>query len=81
MVGQRQHCYSYIGKALDEVFMTSLCPQCKKMDDKRENGELTRLELFLEWYIKHEPNCLVNYDVRWPTSATHKYILKYTNIF
>ena len=49
------------GKVLDVIFMTKLCPHCKQMDDKRARGKLTRLE-FLEWYIKHEPGCLLNHD-------------------
>ena len=49
------------GKVLDVIFMTKSCPHCKQMDDKRARGELTRLE-FLDWYIKHEPGCLLNHD-------------------
>lgn len=49
------------GKVLDVVFMTSSCPHCKMMGDKRTGGELTRLE-FLDWYIKHEPDCQLNHD-------------------
>jgi hypothetical protein len=48
-------------KIIDVVFMTSSCPHCKQMEDKRTRGETSRLE-FLEWYIKHEPNCQLNHD-------------------
>jgi thiol-disulfide isomerase/thioredoxin len=49
------------GKVIDVVFMTSSCPHCKQMEDKRTRGETSIIE-FLEWYIKHEPNCQLNHD-------------------
>jgi hypothetical protein len=49
------------GKVVDAVFMTSLCPSCKTVEYKHALGEMSNLE-YLDWYIKHEPDCEKNHD-------------------
>lgn len=49
------------GKVLDVRFKTNSCPQCTEMENKRKGDEVTRME-FLEWYLKHEPNCYINHE-------------------
>ena len=35
--------------------------KCKKMEEKKTDGGLSRLE-YLSWFLKHEPNCYLNHD-------------------
>ena len=49
------------GKVLDAVFMSKECPDCTLMEDKRSKGGFSHIE-FLEWYLKHEPNCRLNHE-------------------
>ena len=49
------------GRVLDVVYMTRSCSQCKKMEEKRASGQLSKIE-FLEWYIGHEENCYLNHE-------------------
>ncbi|KAK3703836.1 hypothetical protein QZH41_012449, partial [Actinostola sp. cb2023] len=49
------------GKVLDVVHMNSLCPECKKMDQRRSEGEITRLE-YLKWFTAHDPKCYLNHE-------------------
>ena len=49
------------GKVVDVVHMSSSCAECKKMEKKKTDGELSRLE-YLSWFTKHEPNCYLNHD-------------------
>ena len=48
-------------KVIDVVFMTSSCPGCKAMEDKHAQDEISKLD-YLDWYIKHEPDCEKNHD-------------------
>ena len=49
------------GKVVDAVHMSSSCTECKKMEKKRSDGDLSRLE-YLAWFHSHEPNCFVNHE-------------------
>ena len=49
------------GKVLDVIYLSRECKHCKEMEQKRETGELSRLD-YLSWYITHESNCLLNHE-------------------
>jgi hypothetical protein len=49
------------GRVLDVVYMTRSCSHCKKMEEKRASGQLSKIEFF-EWYIGHEENCYLNHE-------------------
>ena len=48
------------GKIIDVIQKTSSCSQCKIKQNKRDEGTISSLEI-MEWYIEHEPTCLVNH--------------------
>ena len=54
-------CFEETGKVLDVVFKNLGCTLCKKKKQKKASGEISMLE-YLEWYLKHEPDCLLNHD-------------------
>ena len=54
-------CFEETGKVLDVILKLTKCDTCKKMKEKSSNGEISQLE-YLEWYVKHEPTCMVNHD-------------------
>ena len=49
------------GRVPHVVHLTSSCPQCTKMGEKQASGEISKIA-FLEWYIGHEKNCLLNHE-------------------
>ena len=49
------------GKVVDVVHMSSSCRECKKMEKKRSDGDVSWLE-YLAWFNEHEPNCFVNHE-------------------
>ena len=49
------------GKVLNVIHMNSLCPECKKMDQKRSEGQVNRLE-YLTWFTNHESKCYLNHE-------------------
>lgn len=49
------------GKVLDVVFLTNSCSVCTKQENRRNLGEISRME-FLSWYLRHESNCYLNHD-------------------
>ena len=48
------------GKFVNVVHKTLSCPQCKKMQTKRANNELSGLD-YMSWRVEHELNCMMNY--------------------
>lgn len=49
------------GKVLDITVKFNSCTVCTRMNMKREKGEMSQLE-YLEWYLKHDDDCELNYD-------------------
>lgn len=47
-------------KVIDVVHTSSSCNEGKKMEKKRSDGDLSRLE-HLAWLNNHEPNCFMNH--------------------
>ena len=47
--------------SVDTGKVSSSCTECKKMQKKRDNKEMTRLE-YLTWFTKHEPDCYINHE-------------------
>ena len=64
------------GKIIDVIHKTSSCSECKTKQNKRDEGTISSLE-FMEWYIEHEPTCLVNHtgspQVNWLLTVTPTY--------
>ena len=54
-------CFEQTGKVLDVIFKNLDCTLCNKKKRQKSAGEINMLE-YLEWYLKHEPNCLMNHD-------------------
>ena len=48
------------GKVIDVVQKTSFCRECKVKQEARDNKEISSIE-YLEWFVKHEENCLLNH--------------------
>ena len=63
------------GKVLDVVHMNSLCPECKKMEQKRSKGQVNRLE-YLTWFTSHEPKCYLNHEGS--SAVSFKYFLVFS---
>jgi len=49
------------GKVVDVVYLSCLCSERSKMEEKRNNGKISRRE-FLEWYLCHDNSCFQNHD-------------------
>jgi len=49
------------GKVVDVVYLSRLCSERSKMEEKRNNGKISRRE-FLEWYLCHDNSCFQNHD-------------------
>ena len=49
------------GKVVDVVYLSGSCNQCTEMENKRQTGQITRLQ-FLGWYLQHDDNCYMNHD-------------------
>lgn len=49
-----------IGKVLDVVYLSSICVECMKMEEKKV-GSMSRLDWY-RWFEKYEFNCFLNYD-------------------
>ena len=66
------------GKVVDVVHMSSSCTECKKMDQRKMEGEVSRLE-YLSWFTKHEPSCYLNHE---GSSAVSKFefLIPYSNL-
>ena len=66
------------GKVVDVVHMSSSCPECNKMEQRKKEGEVSRLE-YLSWFTKHEPNCYLNNE---GSSAVSKFVflVPYSNL-
>ena len=66
------------GKVVDVVHMSSSCTECKKMDKRKMEGEVSRLE-YLSWFTKHEPSCYLNHE---GSSAVSKFefLVPYSNL-
>ena len=47
-------------KIIDVVHKTLSCPHCKKVQTKRANNELSRLD-YKSWKVEHELNCMMNH--------------------
>ena len=48
------------GKIIDIVQKSSSCSQCSLKQTARDEGKITSIE-YLEWFLNHEPNCLLNH--------------------
>ena len=49
------------GKVVDVVHMSSSCSECKKMEKRRSEEDLSRLE-YLAWLNSHDSNCFLNHE-------------------
>ena len=49
------------GKVVDVVHMSSSCTECKRMQKKKAEENLSQQE-YLAWFNRHEPNCYVNHE-------------------
>ena len=49
------------GKVVDVVHMSSSCSECTKMEKRRTEGGLSRLE-YLAWLNSHDSNCFLNHE-------------------
>ncbi|KAL9977233.1 hypothetical protein ACROYT_G014615 [Oculina patagonica] len=59
------------GEVVDVVHLSSSCAKCKKMEKKKAEGRISRLE-FLTWFNSHEPDCYVNHDGSSPSPNLKK---------
>lgn len=46
------------------LYVTRNCSQCRESDKVKERKAIDEISnvQFLEWYVKHEPNCLINHE-------------------
>ena len=49
------------GKVADVIHLSRYCTECKKMELKKDEDQISRME-FLEWFVKHEPTCKLNHE-------------------
>ena len=49
------------GQIMDSCYKNSNCRECYVMEQKRLEGKISFIE-YVEWYTKHEPNCLLNHE-------------------
>ena len=48
-------------QVLDVILKIRSCPQCTIMENKRKEGKCTAMQ-YLNWFIDHEDECLLNHD-------------------
>ena len=53
-------CFEETGKVVDVIFKSSTCRLCSTKKSKK-NERITLVE-YLEWYTKHEKDCLMNHE-------------------
>ena len=64
------------GKVVDVVHLNSSCVDCKKMDQRKQEDNISRKD-FLEWFIEHEPGCKLNHEGSSVVSLSYSYELVY----
>ena len=53
-------CFEKTGKVLDVTIKSASSCQCSKMKEKK-SGDISYID-YLEWYTKHETECLKNHE-------------------